>query len=107
MLQNIISMLFGDDTKSIRSGVVWEGLPVFEARITPIQVVIIIVSILLVVVVVIWLRKSRMGKAMRAVANDPELALISGIESDKVILWTFGIGSALAGPVFWWRSMWT
>jgi len=34
---------------------------------------------------------------MRAVANNPELARISGIESDRVILSTFALGSALAG----------
>ena len=97
VLQNCISMFFGDDTKSIRTGVVKEGLPVFGARITPIQIIIIAVSIVLVVLVAIWLKKSRMGKAMRAVASDAELAKISGIDSDRVILWTFAIGSALAG----------
>jgi branched-chain amino acid transport system permease protein len=97
VLQNTISMLFGDDTKSIRSGVVREGLPVFGARITPIQILIIVTSIVLVILVAIWLRKSKTGKAMRAVANDQELAQISGIDSNKVILWTFAIGSALAG----------
>ena len=34
---------------------------------------------------------------MRAVANDPELASVSGIDSGKVILLTFALGSALAG----------
>jgi branched-chain amino acid transport system permease protein len=97
VLQNLISMMFGDDTKSIRSGVVKEGLDVLGARITPIQIVIMITSIFLVIVVAVWLKKSKMGKAMRAVADDAELALISGIDSDRVILWTFGIGSALAG----------
>jgi len=97
VLQNTISMVFGDDTKSIRSGVVREGLPIFGARITPIQIVIVCTGIVLVVLVAVWLKKSKMGKAMRAVANDPELAMISGIDSNKVILWTFAIGSALAG----------
>ena len=97
VLQNTISMVFGDDTKSIRSGIVREGLPVFGARITPIQVVIICTSIVLVLLTALWLKKSRMGKAMRAVANDAELAQISGIDSDRVVLWTFGVGSALAG----------
>jgi len=97
VLQNTISMVFGDDTKSIRSGVVKEGLLVFGARITPIQIVIICTSIVLVVLVALWLKKSKMGKAMRAVANDAELAEISGIDSHNVILWTFAIGSGLAG----------
>lgn len=97
VLQNTISMIFGDDTKSIRSGVVREGLPVFGARITPIQILIIGTSILLVIAVALWLKYAKMGKAIRAVANDPELAEISGIDSDMVILWIFAIGSALAG----------
>ena len=97
VFQNVISMVFGDDTKSIRSGVVKEGLNVFGARITPIQILIICVSVVLVVAVVLFLKKTKMGKAMRAVANDPELASVSGIDSDRVILWTFAVGSALAG----------
>jgi branched-chain amino acid transport system permease protein len=97
VLQNVISMVFGDDTKSIRSGEVKEGLNVFGARITPIQIVIIGTSIILVILVALFLKWSKMGKAMRAVANDPELASSSGIDSNRVILWTFAIGSALAG----------
>ena len=97
VLQNVISMVFGDDTKSIRSGEIKEGLNVFGARITPIQILIIGTSIILVIVVALFLKWSKMGKAMRAVANDPELSSSSGIDSNRVILWTFAIGSALAG----------
>ncbi len=97
VLQNVISMVFGDDTKSIRTWPVVEGLNVFGARITPVQIIIIITSIVLLILVAYFLHLSKTGKAMRAVANDPELANISGINSDKVILISFAIGSALAG----------
>ena len=97
VLQNTISMVFGDDTKSIRSGVVKEGLSFFGARITPIQIIIIVVSVVLIIAVALWLKKSKTGKAMRAVANDAELSNISGIDANKVVIWTFGVGSALAG----------
>jgi len=97
VLQNVISAVFGDDAKTIRSGIVKEGLNLFGARITPIQILIICVSAVLVVVVALLLKKTKIGKAMRAVANDPELASVSGINSDRVILWTFAVGSALAG----------
>lgn len=97
VLQNIISMVFGDDTKSIRTWPVVEGLNVFGARITPVQIIIIVTSILLVLLIGLYLRHSKTGRAMRAVANDPELANISGINSNKVILTSFAIGSALAG----------
>lgn len=95
-IQNAISLLFGDDTKSIRGSAVAEGLAVFGARITPIQVGIISISVLLLALCWAFTKYSSKGKAMSAVANDPELARIVGIESDQVILFTFVLGSALA-----------
>ena len=97
VLQNIISMVFGDDTKTIRSGIVKEGINILGARIIPIQITIIIVSLLLIVSCFLFLKYTKIGQAMRAVANDIELARISGIESDKIILLTFALGSGLAG----------
>jgi branched-chain amino acid transport system permease protein len=97
VLQNIISMVFGDDTKSIRTWPVVEGLNFFGARITPVQIIIIASSIILLLLTSSVLRFTSIGRAMRAVANDPELANISGINSNKVILTSFAIGSALAG----------
>lgn len=96
VIQNFISLIFGDDTKTIRSGAVTEGLPIFGARITPIQIVIIVVSGALLLLCWSFMQKTKMGKAMRAVANDPELARVVGIETDLVILFTFTLGSALA-----------
>ena len=96
-LQNTISMVFGDETRSVRTGVVQEGYNVLGARITGIQVVTIFVSAVLVTSLWGFLKFSKMGKAVRAVACDPKLADISGIDSGRVILWAFGIGSALAG----------
>ena len=97
VLQNILSMVFGDDTKTIRSSIVKEGINILGARITPVQITIIIVSLLLVATCFLFLKYTKVGQAMRAVANDPELANMSGIETDRVILYTFAIGSALAG----------
>lgn len=97
VLQNVISMVFGDDTKSIRTWPVVEGINLFGARITPMQIIIIASSIVLVMLVSGYLILGKTGKAMRAVANDAELANISGINSDKIILISFALGSALAG----------
>lgn len=97
VLQNVISVVFGDDTKSIRTWPVVEGLNAFGARITPVQIIIIVSSIFLLLLTSSFLRFSKTGRAMRAVANDPELANISGINSNKVILTSFAIGSAIAG----------
>lgn len=97
VLQNMISMVFGDDTKTIRSGIVKEGINILGAKITPIQITIIIVSLLLIVSCFLFLKYTKIGRSMRAVANNLELAGVSGINSDEVIFWTFALGSALAG----------
>ena len=97
VLQNIVSIVFGDNTKSIRTWPVREGLNVLGARITMVQIIIIISSIILVLLVAGYLHLAKTGKAMRAVASDQELANVSGMNSDKVILISFAIGSALAG----------
>lgn len=96
VIQNAISLLFGDGAKSIRGSAVSEGLAIFEARITAIQVGIMISSVLLLALCWAFIKYSNKGKAMAAVANDPELARIVGIELDQVILFTFVLGSALA-----------
>jgi branched-subunit amino acid ABC-type transport system permease component len=97
VLQNIISLLFGDDTKSIRTWEVREGIEIAGAYITPVQVIIIAVSIIVVILVSGYLMLAKTGKAIRAVASDSELSKLSGIKSDKIILISFAIGSALAG----------
>lgn len=97
VLQNVISLIFGDDTKTLRTGEVQEGLLVLGARITPVQIATICVSAVLVIWVALMLRYTKLGKAMRAVAADPELAWMTGIDRDWVILWAFAIGSMLSG----------
>jgi len=96
-LQNMVSLAFGDDTKSIRSGVMERTIHVLGANITYIQLIMIFGGLFLLITMTVFLNNTLIGKAMRAVANDKELAMISGIESDRIILWAFIIGSALAG----------
>ncbi len=97
VLQNLISLIFGDDTKIIRTGPVKEGLEFFGARITPIQITTICTAAVVVIGLMLFMKYTRLGKAMRTVSNDAELARICGINSDRVILWAFAIGSGLAG----------
>jgi len=95
VLQNVISMLWGDDTKSVRTGEVKVGNEFLGAYITDIQIITIVVCLVLFVSCVFFMRYNRIGRNIRAVASNPELSNIVGIPSDRVILWAFGIGSAL------------
>ena len=49
----------------------------------------------LVVLLHLFLQRTKMGKAMRATADNMELARVSGIDTERVIIWTWGIGGAL------------
>jgi len=96
VLQNIISMTWGDDTKTMRTGEVVEGHEFLGARITDIQITIIVTSIVLITLMALIMTKTKFGKALRALANDPELARLSGINSDRYIMYAFAIGSFIA-----------
>jgi len=97
LLQNAISMTFGDDTKQLRTATVAGGIDLAGARLTSVQLATFGTAALLVAGVAVLLRTSRLGRAMRAVACDPTLADVCGVRSYRVILWTFTLGSALAG----------
>jgi branched-chain amino acid transport system permease protein len=96
VLQNCISLFFGDNTKIINTKEVTVGNQIFGAYITTIQIITVIVSIALFIAVNLFLHFTATGKSIRAVASNPELCNIYGISSNKIILIAFGIGSALA-----------
>lgn len=68
-----------------------------ELRINPLQLVVFAISIFLMTVLQAIIFRTRFGRAMRAVSFNHELASLMGIPTDKVISYTFLIGSSLAG----------
>ena len=97
LLQNVISMLFGDDTKVIRSDEIRRGIYIFGAQITAIQLTTIIVGLVSLYALNLFLTKTEIGRSIRAVASDPVLSNLSGINSNNAILVVLAIGSFLAG----------
>jgi branched-chain amino acid transport system permease protein len=67
-----------------------------EIHISYIQFFIIVSSILFMIVLQLFIKNTRLGKAMRATAQDKKMASLVGINIDRVISTTFIIGSALA-----------
>jgi branched-subunit amino acid ABC-type transport system permease component len=96
VLQNMISIFWGSGTKSARTWEVKVGNEFIGAYITDIQIITIVVCLALFVVCMFFMKYSRIGRNIRAVASNPELSNVVGIHSDRAILWAFGIGSALA-----------
>ncbi len=70
---------------------------ILGARISAPQIVLMVVAVILMLGLNSYVQRTSMGRAMRAIALDPKGSLLMGINVNKVITWTFFIGSALAG----------
>lgn len=104
VLQNGISMVFGDDTKVIGGSAVAPSFGILGARITGIQLTVIGVAVVVFFTKVLLVDRTRVGLALRAVADSPELAKVSGIEFDKTMGIAFFFGSFLASAVGLFRA---
>ncbi len=75
----------------------WKTMDLMGGSITELQVYILISSMLLIFILHFMFTKTRLGKAMRAVSDNPQLAMASGIDTEKILLWVWFIGGGLAG----------
>jgi branched-chain amino acid transport system permease protein/neutral amino acid transport system permease protein len=97
IIRMLILIFWGADSLFYRPGLMRPALFLpLGVKIRPDQILILIVVFSLVVLLHLYLQKTKMGKAMRATADNMELALVSGIDTERVIILTWGIGGALA-----------
>lgn len=91
-------LLFGSDPKFFpqiyRPSGNWS---IGELRINPLQVIVFVISIGLMTVLQFIIFKTRLGRAMRAVSFNHDLASLMGIPTNRIISYTFMMGSGLAG----------
>jgi branched-chain amino acid transport system permease protein len=73
------------------------GFELGSARLSATRALVIVSAIVLMIVLQYLVRNTRLGKAMRAVSIDREAAAMMGVNVDQVIVFTFFVGSALAG----------
>ena len=97
-LQNAAQLIWGSAPKNFKSIVTMKPLVLFGGQLTITGEVIytIVISVLIMVALTLFINKSRMGKAMRAVSEDRAAAQLMGINVNQTISTTFAIGSALA-----------
>lgn len=100
VLVNLLQMLMGAEGYSFPASAL-AGLPdavtIAGARIRSVQLLLLGVCGAAVIVLTIWLEKSRTGRALKAVAEDPTTAKLLGINSDAMLRLAFAISGALAG----------
>ena len=96
-LQAVVVLVFGSGTQTFRTGDVPEGLAMLGARITWPQITTIMVSGTCGLLTWLLIERSRIGKMLRAVACDCDLAQACGVRGDWVIMVAFLLGSSIAG----------
>lgn len=97
LLQNLGILIFGAEPKFFPSLIEREKVVSFgTAAITNIQLLIFIVTVVLCVALTWIVHRTRLGKAMRAVSFDRQASALMGININRVIAFTFIVGSALA-----------
>lgn len=79
------------------TGILTESFKVGNVNITMQQIIIVSITIILMVLLQFIVKKTKIGKAMRAVSLDSDAAELMGINVNTTISYTFAIGSALAG----------
>jgi len=67
----------------------------FDIALKTDQVFIFAVAVALATLVYLLLFRTKLGKAMRAMSDNPDLALVSGINTEQIIIWTWAIGGVL------------
>jgi branched-chain amino acid transport system permease protein len=67
-----------------------------DVRLKPDQVFILVIVLILVLLLYLFLQRTKLGKAMRATADNPQLAWVCGIDTGRVTAYTWGLGAALA-----------
>ena len=97
ILFNLVLLFLGADSKNYPNPLPPLTLAIGGAVLRLREVLIWIISAALMGALWVFTRRSRMGKAMRATAQDPEAARMMGVDVDRVIMTAFFLGSALAG----------
>ena len=75
----------------------FEGFDIGNVRVPLLRIVIIVSAFALMVMLWLLVNRTRTGKAMKATSYDREAAAMMGIDIDRVIVFAFVLGSALAG----------
>jgi branched-chain amino acid transport system permease protein len=96
VLQQMAMLIWGRNYHAVPQLLPAESHEVFGAQITELQIIIMIVATLTMAGLMLLVNRTRLGRAMRATAENPVIAGLMGVDANRIIALTFIIGSALA-----------
>lgn len=97
VVQQALNLAYGPEVRTVQSGL--STLSFFGGMVTiaEIKFVSFALSILLAGAVITFMKKSRMGQAIRATAQDARAAKVMGIDTEKVYAFTYALNAAICG----------
>jgi branched-chain amino acid transport system permease protein len=96
LLINLAQMIWGPETQSIRD-LKYGDFQLFGIYISYTQVIVLAVTFILLAITQILIYKTKIGRTIRATAQDYEAAYAMGVNVDLVFMFTFSLGSLLGG----------
>jgi len=96
LLQTIAMMIWGRNPLPFPQVMPSDSLNLMGALITPTQVMLLALAAICMIALVLLVEKTKMGRAMRATAENPRIAGLMGVDANRVIVFTFAIGATLA-----------
>lgn len=97
LLQQLANTLFGADVRTAESG--FGTIFLFGGAVTVAQIKLVAFAAALLTggFLILFLKRSRMGQAIRATAQNARAARVMGVDTDRVYAWTFGLNAAICG----------
>ncbi|MBY0555880.1 MAG: branched-chain amino acid ABC transporter permease [Burkholderiaceae bacterium] len=96
LLQTVAMMIWSRNPLAFPQLLSAEPITIGGALISQTQILLLVLAALSMVGLVLLVEKTKMGRAMRATAENPRVAGLMGVDSNRVIVATFALGAALA-----------
>ena len=97
LLQQVLNLFYGPEVQTIDMKMGAYDAFDYMVSIPYSRVLSLILAAIITICVVIFMKRSRMGQAIRATAQDPRAARVLGIDTDRVYAFTFAFNAALCG----------
>jgi len=97
VIQQLINLAYGPDVQTIRSEMAIREFFEGEVTIADIKFVSFILAMIMGLMIAMFMKKSRMGRAIRATSQNARAARIMGINTDRVYAFTFSLNAAICG----------
>ena len=97
VLQNLAYVIWTGDTQSILTGYTMKSISILGVRVGVPSVIVFLASVASLIFLNVLLKKTYLGKAIRAVSQNRDAARLSGVDAQRISATAFGLGTAFAG----------